>query len=82
MSDSDGGTMLADRKGDLVIADVSKGKNDASSCFFCCGIILMADGEEPTKDALRAESDGPVEKATACAARVAATRSFMVYCWY
>lgn len=79
VSDSDAGTILADRRGDLVIVDVSKGKNDASSCFFCCGIILMADDEEPTKDALRAESDGPVEKATACAARVAATISFMVY---
>ena len=78
VSDWDAGAMLADRKGELVIGDDSKGKNEASSCFFC-GIMLIAEDDEPTKDALRAESDGPAENATACAARVAATRNFMMY---
>ena len=49
----------------------------------CGSFGLVADAAdeedgEPTKDALRAESDGPGEKAAACAARVVAKRSFMM----
>ena len=81
VSDSDAGTILADRRGELVSDDDSKGKKAVSSCCFFCGIMLMAADEEdgePTKDALRAESDGPGEKAAACAARAVAKRNFMM----
>ena len=71
--------MLADRRGELVSDDDSKGKKAVSSCCFFCGIMLMAaDEDDPTKDALRAESDGPGEKAAACAARAVAKRNFMM----
>jgi len=41
-------------------------------------MLMAADEDDPTKDALRAESDGPGEKAAACAARAVAKRNFMM----